>query len=443
MSEHNKKTEQAFLQEIQRSENRALYWGWGLVLAGFGGFILWALLAPLDKGVPITGTVVVSGNRKAIQHPEGGIVDHIMVHDGDRVVAGEVLLTLNAVRARSASDGLTSQYYQLLANEARLLAEQKGNKQLVETPRLQQVKRQTGMDEMLALQQLLLDSRQQALQLESDGLRANIAGLQAAMGAQKQVLGSKNSQKQALSQQLDGLKSLADENYVPRNKMLESKQLYAQLNGEIAQIIGEIKRVEREIQEQNLRIQLRQQEYRKEVNTQMAEVQSTITEVFSQLEKANFDLANIQMRSPVAGTVVEMKVFTEGGVIAAGQSLMEILPDDQPLFVDARVPVEMVDKIHSGLAVELQFTAFNQSTTPKVEGTVKLLSADRILDERTQEPYYSLRVEVSETARQKLDHLEIKPGMPVQGFVRTGERSMINYLFKPLMDRLHIALTEE
>ncbi|CNB91236.1 HlyD family type I secretion periplasmic adaptor subunit [Yersinia intermedia] len=443
MSEHNKKTEQAFLQEIQRSENRALYWGWGLVLAGFGGFILWALLAPLDKGVPITGTVVVSGNRKAIQHPEGGIVDHIMVHDGDRVVAGEVLLTLNAVRARSASDGLTSQYYQLLANEARLLAEQKGNKQLVETPRLQQVKRQTGMDEMLALQQLLLDSRQQALQLESDGLRANIAGLQAAMGAQKQVLGSKNSQKQALSQQLDGLKSLADENYVPRNKMLESKQLYAQLNGEIAQIIGEIKRVEREIQEQNLRIQLRQQEYRKEVNTQMAEVQSTITEVFSQLEKANFDLANIQMRSPVAGTVVEMKVFTEGGVIAAGQSLMEILPDDQPLFVDARVPVEMVDKIHSGLAVELQFTAFNQSTTPKVEGTVKLLSADRILDERTQEPYYSLRVEVSEAARQKLDHLEIKPGMPVQGFVRTGERSMINYLFKPLMDRLHIALTEE
>ncbi|CAM3480233.1 MULTISPECIES: HlyD family type I secretion periplasmic adaptor subunit [Yersinia] len=443
MSEDNKKTELAFLREVQHSENRALYWGWGLVLAGFGGFMLWALLAPLDKGVPVTGTVVVSGNRKAIQHPEGGIVDRIMVHDGDRVEAGEVLITLNAVRARSASDGLTSQYHQLLANEARLLAEQKGESQLVITPRLQQSREQKGMVEILALQQQLLNSRQQALQMETDALNANIAGLQAAMGAQKQVRSNKNSQRQALSQQLDGLKSLADENYVPRNKMLETKQLYSQLNGEIAQIGGEITRGEREIQEQGLRIKQRQQEYQKEVNTQLAEVQSTLTEVASQLEKADFDLANVQMRSPVAGTVVEMKVFTEGGVIAAGQSLMEIVPDNQPLFVDARVPVEMVDKIHPGLPVELQFTAFNQSTTPKVEGSVKLISADRVLDERTQEPYYSLRVEVSDAGRQKLDGLQIKPGMPVQGFVRTGERSLINYLFKPLMDRLHMALTEE
>ncbi|AJI94832.1 type I secretion membrane fusion, HlyD family protein [Yersinia ruckeri] len=431
------------MQEVQCSENRALYWGWGLVLAGFGSFMLWALLAPLDKGVPVTGTVVVSGNRKAIQHPEGGIVERIRVHDGDRVEAGEVLLTLNAVRARSASDGLTAQYHQLLANEARLLAEQKGETQLLNTPHLELARQQPGMADILALQQQLLNSRQQALQLEMDGLRANIAGLQATMNAQRRVLSSKNLQKQALSQQLAGLQSLTEENYVPRNKMLETRQRYAELNGEIAQLSGEITRAEREIQQQNFRISQRQQEYQKEVNTQLAELQSTLTSVISQLESADFDLANVQMRSPVAGTVVEMKVFTEGGVIAAGQSLMEIVPDNQPLFVDARVPVAMVDKIQTGLPVELQFTAFNQSTTPKVEGTVTLLSADRLLDERTEEPYYSMRVEVSETGRQKLDGLDVKPGMPVQGFVRTGERTLMNYLFKPLMDRLHMALTEE
>ncbi|ARZ01279.1 hemolysin D [Yersinia ruckeri] len=443
MSKPQNQTQQAFLQEVQCSENRALYWGWGLVLAGFGSFMLWALLAPLDKGVPVTGTVVVSGNRKAIQHPEGGIVERIRVHDGDRVEAGEVLLTLNAVRARSASDGLTAQYHQLLANEARLLAEQKGETQLLNTPHLELARQQPGMADILALQQQLLNSRQQALQLEMDGLRANIAGLQATMNAQRRVLSSKNLQKQALSQQLAGLQSLTEENYVPRNKMLETRQRYAELNGEIAQLSGEITRAEREIQQQNFRISQRQQEYQKEVNTQLAELQSTLTSVISQLESADFDLANVQMRSPVAGTVVEMKVFTEGGVIAAGQSLMEIVPDNQPLFVDARVPVAMVDKIQTGLLVELQFTAFNQSTTPKVEGTVKLLSADRLLDERTEEPYYSMRVEVSETGRQKLDGLDVKPGMSVQGFVRTGERTLMNYLFKPLMDRLHMALTEE
>lgn len=443
MTTRNKEAEQAFLQQVQHSEKQALYWGWSLVLVGFGGFLLWALLAPLDQGVPMSGTLVVSGNRKTIQHPEGGIVEQINVHDGDNVTKGEVLLTLNAVKVRSITNELTSRYHQLLVSEARLLAEQNGQKQLVVTTALQQASQQVGMDEALALQQQLLHSRQRALQLENDGLNTNIAGLQATLGAQRQILVSKKNQKKAVSQQLAGLTSLVGEHYFPRNKMLESQQNHAQINAEIAQISGEITRIEREVQEKNILIQLHQQEYQKEVNTQLVAVQSALTEVTNQLEKANFDLAKVQVRSPVAGTVVEMNVFTEGGVVAAGQSLMEIVPDDHPLLVDARIPVDSVDKIHPGLAVELQFTAFNQRTTPKVAGTVTLLSADRLVDERTQEPYYRLQVEVSEAARQKLGGSPIKLGMPVQGLIRTGERSMINYLFKPLMDRLPIALTEE
>ncbi|MEI7107462.1 HlyD family type I secretion periplasmic adaptor subunit [Pectobacterium versatile] len=436
-------SEESMNQTARRDEKRAVRLGWLLVLAGFGGFLLWALFAPLDKGVMVNGSVVISGNRKVVQHNQGGIVDKIQVKDGDRVEAGQVLLTLNEVDARSASEGLDGQYLQLVAREGRLLAEQQRLSDMVMTPRLQPLADKSEMRVITALQRDLLHSRQQSLKLEAEGMRSSIAGMEASLSAQRQVMTSKQKQRETLEQQLQGLRSLAAENYVPRNKMLENERLLAQLNGDIALLAGDINRTRRDIEQQTLLIAQRQQEYDKEVNSELADVRALLSDVGSKKEKADFNLANIQMRAPVSGTVVGLKVFTEGGVIAPGQTLLEIVPDDQPLFVDARLPVELVDKVWPGLPVELQFVAFNQSTTPRVAGTVELLSADRLLDERDGSPYYSLRVQVDEAGKRALEGLEVKPGMPVQGFVRTGERSFVNYLFKPLMDRLHLALTEE
>lgn len=436
-------SEESMNQTARRDEKRAVRLGWLLVLAGFGGFLLWALFAPLDKGVMVNGSVVISGNRKVVQHNQGGIVDKIQVKDGDRVEAGQILLTLNEVDARSASEGLDGQYLQLVAREGRLLAEQQRLSDMVMTPRLQPLAGKPEMSVITALQRDLLRSRQQSLKLEAEGMRTSIAGMEASLSAQRQVMSSKQKQRETLEQQLQGLRSLAAENYVPRNKMLENERLLAQLNGDIAQLAGDINRTRRDIEQQTLLIAQRQQEYDKEVNSELADVRALLSDVGSKKEKADFNLANIQMRAPVSGTVVGLKVFTEGGVIAPGQTLLEIVPDDQPLLVDARLPVELVDKVWPGLPVELQFVAFNQSTTPRVAGTVELLSADRLLDERDGSPYYSLRVQVDEAGKRALEGLEVKPGMPVQGFVRTGERSFVNYLFKPLMDRLHLALTEE
>ncbi|KHS67192.1 HlyD family type I secretion periplasmic adaptor subunit [Pectobacterium brasiliense] len=436
-------SEESMNQTARRDEKRAVRLGWLLVLAGFGGFLLWALFAPLDKGVMVNGSVVISGNRKVVQHNQGGIVDKIQVKDGDRVEAGQILLTLNEVDARSASEGLDGQYLQLVAREGRLLAEQQRLSDMVMTPRLQPLAEKPEMHVITALQRDLLHSRQQSLKLEAEGMRTSIAGMEASLSAQRQVMSSKQKQRETLEQQLQGLRSLAAENYVPRNKMLENERLLAQLNGDIAQLAGDINRTRRDIEQQTLLIAQRQQEYDKEVNSELADVRALLSDVGSKKEKADFNLANIQMRAPVSGTVVGLKVFTEGGVIAPGQTLLEIVPDDQPLLVDARLPVELVDKVWPGLPVELQFVAFNQSTTPRVAGTVELLSADRLLDERDGSPYYSLRVQVDEAGKRALEGLEVKPGMPVQGFVRTGERSFVNYLFKPLMDRLHLALTEE
>ena len=441
---------------LELDEKRFSRLGWGLVLLGFVGFLLWAGLAPLDKGVGVSGTVMVAGSRKAVQHPTGGLVRHIRVHEGERVEAGQVLLEMDATQARAQADGLFAQYLAALASLARLSAE-RDEKARIEFPAELLALDDPRLPTLLEQQRQLHDSRRRALRLELDGLAETVAGSQAQLfleggallllAAQldglQAALRSKEQQRAALEEQLRGLRQLASEGYVPRNRLLDSERLLAQVNGEIAGDLGSLGSTRRQILELRLRMAQRREKFQEEVRASLADAQVRAEELRNRLASARFDLANSEVRAPVAGLVVGQEVFTEGGVIAPGQQLMEILPERQPLLVDARLPVEMVDKVRVGLPVELMFSAFNQSTTPRVEGEVTLVSADRLLDERSEAPYYRVRIRVGEEGVRRLAGLEIRPGMPVEAFVRSGERSLLNYLFKPLADRTHLALGEE
>lgn len=425
------------------NEKRAVYLGWSLVTIGFGGFLLWSALAPLDKGVPVSGNVIVAGNHKTIQHQYGGIIEQLSVNNGERVQAGQVLLTLNTVEVHSEYNIKLKQYHELLVREARLLAEQQGKKRLIISPALQHEMKKHDVSELIQLNQQLLENQYQVLQLELAGIKEKITGLDAILYAQQQKAKSQKTQLTMLSQQLEGLRELEKNGYIARNTLLETENKYTEVDGNLAQTLGDISRIQHQILEQKLLSEKLQQEYQKDVHSQLADTQIKINHTNSQLIKAKFILANAQIRAPVAGTIIGMSIFTEGGVIVAGQKMMEIVPDDQPLLVDARVPVQLIDQVKLGLPVELQFTAFNQSTTPKVEGNVTMISADRLLNEQTGEPYYLLQIQVNDKNRQHLNQLTIKPGMPVEVFIRTGERSLLNYLFKPLFDRLHMSLNED
>ena len=250
-------------------------------------------------------------------------------------------------------------------------------------------------------------------------------------------------QRTALTEQLEGLRELARDGYIPRNRLLDSERVYAQVLGSISEDYGRSGQLQRHVQEMRLKVRQLAEEYQKEVRTQLAETRVRSEDLRHRLASAEFELANSQLRAPASGIVVGLDVFTEGGVIKPGQALMEIVPQGEPLLVEARVPVELADKVHAGLPVELMFSAFSQSTTPRVAGEVTLVSADRQVDQRTDEPYYTLRAQVSEAGLKQLAGLQIRPGMPVEAFVRTGERSLLNYVFKPLLDRTHMALVEE
>lgn len=435
-------SEQLAGYEATFSERAFLRWGMWLVIVGFGGFLCWASFAPLDRGVPVSGSVVVTGNRKAVQHPGGGVIAQLRVHDGDKVQAGQVLVVMNTVSTQTRRDALQSQLRSLQLQMARLRAERTGENDLPLLPELIAARDEPEVVEQLALQRQLLINRRAALRSELAAIDEGVAGTEALLAGMQSLLRSKNQQKQLLNDQLSGIRGLAAKGYVARNQLLSMEGQLASVEGEIAETHGSIGRLQRQVIELGLQAQQRRDEYSKEVNTQLADGQAQIAALKNQLEKAEADLQDTQIRAPVAGTVVGMAVFTEGGVIQAGQQLMEIVPEDSPMEVEARVPVELIDKVHPALPVELLFSAFDQSTTPRVAGEVTMVGADRLVDQQTGKPYYALRVKVTREGMDKLQGLTIRPGMPVEGFIRTGERSLMNYLLKPLTDRLHLALTE-
>lgn len=431
--------------EVNTDERAFSRLGWLIVLLGVGGFLLWALLAPLDKGVPLTGTVAKASNRQAVQHQAGGTVQEILVRDGDQVRAGQVLVRMNPVVAKSAFEMTESQYLAARAVEARLVAERGGMKKIVFPPELASRRAEPRVADMMKLQNQLLASRQGSLQSELAGIDESIAGLKIQVKGLEESRDSKKEQVAILKEQLDGMRDLAREGYIARNRMLDLERTCVQLAGSISEDIGNIGHARSQVLELTLRKTQRVADYQKEVRTMLTDVQKEAEAQGARLQAQQFDLANVEVKAPRDGTVVGLAVFTPGGVVPPGFKMMEIVPSDDPLIVEGQLPVNLVDRVHRGLKVDLIFSAFNVNRTPHIEGEVEEVSADRALDERTGAPYYKVRVKVTaKGARMVAAHrLAIRPGMPVELFVSTGERTMMNYLLKPVFDRAKSALTEE
>lgn len=336
--------------DVSKDEIHYARLGWMVLAVGFGGFMLWALFAPLDKGVSAQGTVITDGQRKVIQPAVNGVIEEILVKDGDVVKTGQLLVRMNDLQVNA----------------------------------------------------------------QAESTREAIAGLLGQISGLEQSVQSQKDQLKFLKEQLASMKELAKEGYVARNRVLELERTYAQISGSMAENQGNLERSRH----------------------QLGELQK-------KLPAYDFDLENATIESPVDGSVVNLQVFTKGQVVQSGAKLMEISPANQALVIEARVPVVLIDKVHVGLPVEMIFAAFNQRTTPRVPGVVSVVSADRITDERTGDIYYKIQARVTDAGMKLLKENLVRPGMPVEVFVITGERTMMNYLMRPLFDRIRTSLGEE
>lgn len=419
--------------------------GWLVVLVGVCGFLLWAVLAPLDKGVPMPGTVTKEGNRKAIQHQTGGTVDEILVHDGDVVKAGQLLVRMNKVTASAQLESARAQYFAARASEARLQAERDGLATVSFPPALVKYKEDPRVAISINAQSALYSSRKLALQSELSAIDENIAGLKSQIKGLEESRDSKRVQLNILKEQLDGLRDLSKDGYVARNRLLDLERTYAQVNGAISEDIGNIGRAQRQVLEQNLHRIQRREETQKEVRTQLADMQREAEALMSRLDGFEYEVRNAEVKSPVDGIVVGSNIFTRGGVVGPGAKMMEVVPSSDRLVVEGQLPVNLIDRVHRDLPVELIFSAFNSNRTPHISGVVTQVSADRTVDERTGQPYYKVRAIVTpEGAKMIAEHkMDVQPGMPVEMFVKTGERTLMSYLLKPVFDRSKTAMSED
>ncbi len=415
--------------------------GWLIVLLGVMGFLAWASLAPLDAGLPLEGKVIVSGNSKAVQPVASGRVKHILVAEGDEVHAGELLVELEPNLPANQLDSLRFQYLSSLASENRLAAERDGMAQIPFDARLHDAS-SPQLTGIIQTQQQLFDSRRSTQKATLDALEAVMRGTRFQLDSLHRGLKAIQQQRGVFEHQLADQRQLADDGLLARNRLLESERQYMQLNGSLADQQGKLASLEGQLLESQQRLLEQRGNYQKDLRNALADTRTRTADLQSRLDSAQYEVSNTRIVAPANGIVADVKVFTEGGVVNAGDKLMAIVPRDRPLQIEARLPVASVDKVHAGQQVDLEFMAFNVASTPKVPGTVRMVSADR-LEVPQGEPYYYVEIDVDALhGREVLPGKRLQPGMPVIAFVKTGERTMMSYLLKPLRDRTRMAMTE-
>ncbi len=420
-----------------------LRWGLMVLILGFGGFAAWAAFAPLDAGVTADATVQVAGNRKSVQHLEGGTVEEILVREGDLVEEGQVLVRLNATRALAEQGVVSAQYLVAKVTEARLLAERDGLDAIqVDSTVEARFKDDPRYSVVLAAQDRLFKTRRDALQGEIDILRENLAGAEQQLAGLEQVQKSRKAQIDYINRELKGVRELAKEGYLPRNRMFELERDAAQLQAALSNDVVEAGRTRNQISELKLRILQRYQDYQKEVQSQLSDISKEAAALGDRLAAIDYTVRETTIRAPIGGYVQNLSVHTVGGVIGPGTLLMEVVPVEATYLVQARVPVQSIDRVTAGLDVDITFPALNQRTIPNIPGKVLTISADRLIDEATNIPYYLAQVEVTPEGVEILQNETIRAGMPAAVLIRLGERTMLNYLLKPFMERLNKAFKE-
>lgn len=430
------------IEEAPTDVSAAIRKGLLLLAVGCGGFLAWAVLVPLDEGVPAPAVIVLDQHSTQIQHPSGGVVHAVAVREGQRVRSGDVLIQLNDVGSKASLDATRIQWISLRAQEARLLAEQVGAAGITYPAELQALHEDPMAQQQMALQRELFLTRKRALASELATLGQQLAATEAGRRGFQQSLEAREQQQALFEQELQSMRPMVTEGFIPKTRQRDMERQLAEVRADVAALRGDAARAIEAQAEIRLRQQQRQQEYRREVETTLADVRRDAASHAERLKSATDDQERTTLRAPVGGQVVGLAVQRPGGVVAAGAKLMEIVPEQEKLVLEAQIPVHLIDRVHAGLPADINLHAFVSLPQLVVPGRVVTVSGNALTDPQTHSSYYLARVEVLPEAREQLRGRVLQPGMPAEVVVKTGERTLLNYLMRPLLKRLSQSLKE-
>ncbi|HEX6957100.1 MAG TPA: HlyD family type I secretion periplasmic adaptor subunit [Ferrovibrio sp.] len=429
--------------DLRASLRRPLIAGALVCLAFFGGLGAWSALAPLATAALGPGVVSPDGNRRTVQHLEGGIVRQLLVQDGSHVEAGDTLIVLDDKAARAARDLALGDLRQLLAVEGRLLAERAGEGE----PRIAEQLRGhaaepevaallTAQRELMQQRRAALEQRRTLLQQRSAQVDDEIAGLRAQIAGQTRQLA-------LIAEEVKGVNTLLEKGLERRPRLLALQRAQAEIVGARGANEAAIARALQTIAETDVQISTMESQRQEEISTQLADVTGQIAAARDKLAAAEDVLRRTVVIAPVAGTVVQMKARTIGGIVGAGQPILDIVPRDDELLIEAHIAPNDIDIVHEGLPARVVLSAYKLRNQPRIEGRVRSVSADRIVEPNSSKPYYLVRVEVDRAQLARLaPDIELTPGMPAEVMVMAGTRTALGYLTQPLIDSLRQSMNE-
>ena len=415
---------------------------WALGL-GFGGFLLWAAFAPLNEGIPSQGHVAIDTKRKSVQHLSGGIIKEVLIGEGDQVKEGQLLIKLDDAAAKANFESVRQRYLGMRAAQGRLMAEQKGQNTITFHPDLLAATSDPLIRQQTLNQEQLFQSRKAALRADLQGIEESIQGQQGLVQSYEGMSGNRRDQLALLNEELGNTRSLVKEGYAPRNRQLELERQVSESSTAIAELQGNATRAKRTVGELRQRAIVRQQEYRKEVESQLADATREALSDSGKFLALQDELARTEIRSPASGQVVALAIQTVGGVISPGQKLLDVVPANESLLLETRVPPNLIDSVKAGMPVDVRFSSFARSPQLVVQGKVVSISADLLTDPQNGIAYYLARVTLTPDGLKMLGKRQMQPGMPVEVVLRTGERSMLTYLLHPLTKRIAASMNEE
>jgi HlyD family secretion protein len=424
---------------------RDVAWAGNLLVFGYVlGFGTWSVVAPLESAAVATGIVEAESSRKTLQHLEGGIVREILVSDGDVVTAGQPLIRLDSTKSRAEQQSLNGQFWDARVREARLLAERNGAEQITFSDELNTA---LAADPSLAT---TFAGHQDILRTRANVLRSHIQVIREKVTqVDKEIIGLKAQELAAAKraeiarQEFAAVQALVDKGLERRPRLLTLEREMAEIDGRRGELAAQVSRAYQVISESQAMLLKLETDRQNEVAQSLRDTQGQILVLGERLQAIDDQLSRTEMKAPEAGVVTDLRIHTPGGVIGAGAPIMDLIPRNDRLIITARVRPEDIDVVRPGLSADVHLLAYNQRRVPALKGIVTYISADRMLDKRTDQPYYAAKVQIQDSSTAVRDGSQLVPGMPTQVLIKTGRSTVAVYALSPLLDSFNNAFRED